>query len=130
MKLSTLVLFAAVFIVTLGSMPARAGLASGTPLFTWTLPTQNIDGTAIASTGTAALKEVHFYCDGATAAAPTKVIATPATTWQTVVGDFIGGSHTCAITAVTNGGAESARTTPLAFTVPTVPAAPSGLTVQ
>ena len=122
-KRALLILLALIFPVS-----AFADLASGTPQFTWTLPTKNTDGTNIAATGTTALKETRFYCDGATV--PTKVIAMPGTSWQTAAGDFFGGSHSCQVTVATNGGAESAKSTALPFVVPTIPAAPTGLSVQ
>jgi hypothetical protein len=128
MQTRSLIYTALALAFLVATMPAGADLAAGTPLFTWTLPTKNVDGSTIPATGTNALKEVRLYCDGATT--PTKATAVPGLSWQTAAGDFLAGSHSCVATAVTNGGAESAKTNPLAFTVPTIPGAPSGLSVQ
>jgi hypothetical protein len=106
---------------------AAAALPDGTPLFTWTLPTQQTDGTAIPATGPQALASVRIYIDGTLK----KTIATPATTWQTAVGDIGAGSHNATATAVNVAGQESAKSSPLVFIVPApAPLAPSGLTVQ
>jgi hypothetical protein len=108
---------------------AVADIAAGTPKFTWTLPTQNVDGSEIPATGTTALKEVRLYCDNV--AVPKNVTAVPALTWQAPLGAFTVGNHTCQATAVTQGGAESAKTNSLPFTMPaSPPEAPSNVSVQ
>jgi hypothetical protein len=124
----TVTVLAVVLLSLCVGIPASADLAAGTPLFTFTLPTKNTDGTTIPATGTTALKETRFYCDGQ--ATPKKVIAVPGTSWQTAVGDFTGGAHTCQVTVATTGGVESAKSNSLPFVVPTVPAAISDLSVQ
>lgn len=106
------------------------------PEFSWTLPTQNVDGSSIPATGGLALKETRLYCVKAPAnpvktTTPTKTITMPATRWVSVSGDWTSGDWRCAASVTNNNGEESALTTVLPFTVaPLVPQAPSVLTVQ
>jgi hypothetical protein len=114
------------FLVALLPATALADIASGTPRFTWTLPTLNVDGTTIPATGPNSLKEVRIYCAATDAASLTTTTAkratpVPALAWQSVAGDFPPGPYSCRATAVNNEATnnESARTNPVNFTVPT-----------
>jgi len=104
-----------------------------TPLFTWTMPTLNVDGSALPA---AQLREARFYCVKpplvpVKTATPTKVVAMPVATWQTVAGTFSTGDWSCAVTAVDTTGGESALSNSLPFTIaPLVPQPPSVLIVQ
>jgi hypothetical protein len=98
------------------SGPVFADLAAGTPVVSWTNPTQNEDGTAIPvppATGGTALKETRLYLDGATT--PIKIIAQPATTYTFIFGDIYRGTHTLQATAVNNDLQESARSNSVSF---------------
>jgi hypothetical protein len=128
-----------ILLAGLSAGPAFAGLAQGTPLFTCTAPTQQIDSFGVLSplpaTGTNSLKEFRLYIDGAGTAlliAPGQTSA--ACTFQTTVGQIVAGNHTAQVTAVAVSGAESAKSTSLPFVVPAPtivgPSAPSGVTVQ
>jgi hypothetical protein len=115
---------------------AQADLAHGTPHFTCTAPTQQIDSfgnlTPIPATGTNALKEFRFYIDAA--ATPIHVSAAPGCDYQSISGEVSVGSHSVTATAVNNALQESARSNAVNFTVPAPviigPNAPAGLTVQ
>ena len=121
------VLSSIAFALAIIAAPARADLASGTPLFTCTAPTLQTDGTTIPATGPQSLAGYRWYLDSSAAA--TK--STTACAWQTAAGDIASGAHSMRVSAVQANGGESAKTGPLAFTVPTPTAlAPSGLTVQ
>lgn len=112
---------------------ASADLAAGTPLFTCTLPTQNVDGTTI---GTAdAIKSVKFFVDGVLEQTNiSTTTAPPLCSWQTVFGDISYGSHNIQASVVNALGQESAKTTNLPLDCANcrkpVPRAPTGLSVQ
>lgn len=101
------------------SMPAMADIAAGTPEFKWTLPTKNVDGSTIPPSGTDALKEVRLYCDGEIA--PVAAVAVPTLGWTAPLGTFVRGAHSCQATAMSNGGAESAKSNSVNFTMPASP---------
>lgn len=104
-------------IVGLGiAMNASADILHGTPEFSWTMPTKNVDGSDIPATGTGALKEFRLYCDGGSV--PKNITAMPTLAWTAPLGAFAVGAHSCNATAVSNGGAESARSNPVNFTIP------------
>lgn len=103
--------------VCLFSVPAFADLAAGTPVVTWTNPTQNEDGTTIPvppSTAGTALKETRLYLDGATT--PVKTVAQPATTYTFVFGEIMKGTHTLTATAVNIDLQESVKSNQITFT--------------
>jgi len=74
--------------------------------FTWTNPTQRIDGTAYDAATEQA--EVRIYCDGAL------LVASPLD-GTSIVGNLGFGSHTCYATAVDNFAAESAPSNTVTF---------------
>jgi hypothetical protein len=116
-------------LLILAAFSALADVANGSPVVTWTLPTQNVDGTTIPPTGNDALKDTRLYCDGVVA--PKQVILIPATTFTFPLGAFIAGGHTCQATVTTNGGAESAKSNAVNFTMPvSPPKAPVIVTIQ
>jgi hypothetical protein len=99
-------LFVAVYAL-LVSTPALADIASGTPLFTVILPTQDV-GTPPApippwgSTGPNAMQFIKLFCDGGATprflwTAPTTVPSPAVTkvTWQSALNDFSVGTHSC-----------------------------------
>jgi len=114
--------------VLLGLEPtlAFADCTTGTCVAAWTLPTKNTDGSTIAASGTAALKETRLYVDGVMVQA----VAVPATTFTFAQGQILGGSHSLQMTVATNGGAESAKTTALPFAIPLIPQTPTGVSIQ
>ena len=125
---ATAVLF---FIVMLFGAHAHAGatLDAGTPVFTWTNPTQqytdkpgvvcdpvtapaNCVFSPIPATGPQALKETRLFCNlvgQPVSATPTKTIAFPTLTWATAFGDFAQGTYSCQATAVQVNGSESIK---------------------
>ena len=139
MKLNRLLLAATLFVISLGGSLAHAALPYA-PEFSWTAPTQNVDGSAIPATGVLALKEYRFYCAQPPAVpskttTPTKVLLVPIQNWTAPAGTFATGSWSCSLTAVNNNtvaaGNESALTNPINFTIAApVPQPPSVLTVQ
>jgi len=122
-----------------GSMGVQAALPYA-PDFTWTAPTQNVDGSAVPATGVLAIKEYRVYCAIPPAVpskttTPTKVVTAPSQTWSAPAGTFTTGSWSCSLTAVNNNtvvaGNESALTNPVNFTIAApIPLPPSVLTVQ
>lgn len=105
--------------VTLGPFPMQDRV------FSWQLPTQCTDGSAIGSPGCPALTAINLYCDNGqsyTAGGADTTLTAPAA-------DFPPGAYTCFATAA-SGAEESAASNNVLFTVTfAVPAAPSGLTV-
>jgi hypothetical protein len=141
----------AFFIAMVIANPARAGvtLDAGTPVFSWTMPTQqytdkpglvcdpiaapaNCVFTTIPATGPDSLKETRLYCNLAgtpASATPIKVIAMPALTWATAFGDLDRGTYTCQATAVQVSGAESIKSNSLNVPCPNCkPPAPGTVT--
>lgn len=133
-------IMAAFFVAMIVARPARAGvtLDAGTPVFTWTNPTQqytdkpglvcdpitapaNCVFTPIPATGPQALKETRLYCNVVgqpVSTTPTRVIAQPALTWATVFGDFDQGTYSCYATAMQNNGSESIKSNVLPMPCP------------
>lgn len=119
------------FIAMVIAKPAHAGatLDAGTPVFTWTNPTQqytdkpgvvcdpvtasaNCVFSSIPATGPQALKETRLYCNlvgQLPTGIPTKVIAQPALTWASAYGDLAQGTYSCQATAVQVNGSESLK---------------------
>ena len=137
MKISALsILFLSLVVYVI---PVQAALPYA-PEFSWTAPTQNVDGSAVPSTGPLALKEYRFYCSQPPAlpsktSTPIKVVAAPTQIWNAVPGTFATGNWSCSVTAVNNqtaaAGNESALTNPVNFTIAApVPSPPSALIVQ
>jgi len=134
MSFKNLVLSTFLVVAGLSSIPAMAALPYS-PFFSWTLPTQNVDGSTIPATGDGALQDVRIYCaKGSTptpALAPKAIVNVPVTSWQSSNADWTPGDWSCVATATNNLGEESAPTNALPFTIAApVPTAPNVFNVQ
>lgn len=115
------------------AIPAEAKLPFF-PEFTWTMPITNVDGSVVPLSGSGALKQTNFYCTQPPLL-PVKTtvaynIVLTVNTWVSSPTDWVRGTWTCALTVVTNGGAESVLTAPVTFSVETpAPNPPSNVTV-
>jgi hypothetical protein len=121
---------------------AHAGLQQGTPMFTCTPPTQQIDNlgnlSPIPATGPQALTAFRFYLDGNTTPIKNTAFNTSAPNqgcqWQTNAGEIAAGTHNITVTAVNIALQESVKSNVLNFTVPSAvvqgPNAPSNFQVQ
>lgn len=111
-------------IAIVGLLAASAAFATGPVVtFTWTAPTANTDGSALAAS------DIAFYtltCDGAVYAKPSGNL----TKFVDTSKPFAVGSHSCFITVTNTSGVESMMSNTVSFIVPAPPNPPTNLTAQ
>lgn len=95
-----------------------------TPTFSWTLPTERVDGTPLSVDE---LRGVLLNCDSGI---EDKLINAPATTYPAQEGEFAAGEHNCHLKAVDTAGRKSARSNTLTFVVDANPAVPPEAAVE
>ena len=131
------VLLGVLGLLSLGaSFGVLADIASGTPRFTWAAPTQDVNGHPLSSVSGApnAIKEYRLFCDPAeTTGTPKAVVSGPDLSYQSPIGMFSVGTHSCTVQAVLNSGKFSDPSNISNFIIPTLdadPKPPTGLTAQ
>lgn len=124
-RLSVIALSMVCLLVVQGAALAQSAvLTPGDRTFSWTAPTECVDGSAIGSSVECPdLTEHKIYCEGF---ANPYVVPMPETTFVAPAADFPEGSYTCYATAG-NGDTESDPSNQVAFTIAVIqkPAPPA-----
>jgi len=106
--------------LALTTFTASAGLPEGTPLFSFTPPTQNTDGSSLDPA--TELQGYNMYCNGDTST-PVFTVFPSATSYQTTEGELADGNYICELKAQNLEGVESSGSPLASFTVTTPPVA-------
>lgn len=123
----------------LAAAPAFADIAAGTPRFSWTLPTQDINGNPIPTTGEGRLANLRLYCAAnggvrAEVALVPMADLPPVTSYQTPdTARFAPGTYVCDGIIKNMNSQNAARSNVVTFVVPSPIVAPkpiTGLSVQ